>query len=69
MLLSGDVSLNPGPIQRSPDVNSGPDTEFEFGWWYKYSKLLELHKCQKILQTGRYFVLCFMFKLHKYTLL
>ena len=22
LLLSGDVSLNPGPIQRSPDINS-----------------------------------------------
>ena len=39
---------------------TGPNTGFEFG--HECIKLLKHHKCQKILQTGRSFVFCFMFR-------
>ena len=37
-----------------------PNTGFEFG--HECIKLLKHHNCQKILQTGRSFVFCFMFR-------
>ena len=48
---------------------SGSNKGFEFRQQYEYIKLLEHHKCQKILQTDRSFVFCFMFTLDKYVLL
>ena len=48
---------------------SGPDTGFEFGRQYECIKSLDHHKRQKVLQTDRCFVFCFMFSLGKYNLL
>ena len=48
---------------------SGSNTGFEFGRRYKCIRSLEHHKCQKILQTDRSFVFCFMFILDKCALL
>ena len=48
---------------------SRPSTGCEFGWRYECIKSLEHHKRQKILQTNRSFVFCFMFSLDKCALL
>ena len=50
-------------------LNAKPTTGFEFMWRYECIKSLEHHKCQKILQTDRSFMFCFMFSLEKYALL
>ena len=46
-----------------------PNTVFEFGWRHECIWPLEHHKRQKILQTDRCFLFCFLFSLNKYTLL
>ena len=65
-----DISDDP-EIKKTPeeDMKIGPNTGFEFGRWYVCIKLLEHHKCQKILQADRSFVFCFIFSLDKYVLL
>ena len=46
-------------------IYTGPNTGFEFRWRCECIKSLEHHKRQKILQTNRSFVLCFLFSLDK----
>ena len=46
-----------------------PNTGFEFGRQHECITLLKDHKCQKILQTDRSFVFCFMFSLENYAFL
>ena len=44
------------------NIKTGPNTGFEFGRRYEFIKLLKHHIRQKLLQTDRLFVLCFMFR-------
>ena len=48
---------------------TGPNTGIKVGQRYECIKSLEHHKRQKILQTDRSSVFCFMFSLDKYSLL
>ena len=48
---------------------AGPNAGFECGQQYGCIKSLEYHKRQKILQTDRSFMFCFMFCLDKYAFL